>query len=977
MSLQREIPRLNRQRTQSMVIVLLIILSAAQICSANVLTFSGNTGNAPRRIWFENNTGFEKTDVDELLASSGFKEPLDIGELRFKQHFTTPGGEVYQYAQFYRDIPVIGGGVVLKTNRSGQPVSLFNSTAVWTTNRTPLYITTRGTAVEIACKRIDAAKLRSGITVEKVVLAVEGAPVFSWLVRIPAAQPPADWEVFVRASDGEIILTENVLKHLSGTGWVFNPDPVTALHDPSLEDEDDAADAIPFEAYLEVELINITEDDEQYLLTGDWIDTSPTEDRVRMDQPYFLFERNLPYFEEVMAYYHIDTRARYLETLGYGDILPSPQPIDVNGIEADESFFSPFSGIITTGTGGVDDAEDADVLMHEYGHAVMHRILPYWRGGETLVLSEGWCDYQAGDYSLNIDDQFQPMTLFNWDGHNEFWDGRILNSDYTYPEIQELSPHDAGQMWSSLLTEVRQAHDEVNLWNMVVIDHLFALGDSAMITDAAQALLTSDLELAEGEFRPSLVQAFETREIFPPGLYSPSIDHRPLTDVEDLEVERLMTAHIESPFGINPELSLVIVQHNDADPDTVQLEYIEDEDLYQALLTAPHEIAQVHYYICATDTLGVCTTDPPGAPVNRHRYFAGPDHIPPLIVDIDTLHNSVFPEGEINFTARVTDNLSLAEVSLLWYRNQGEPAGITLLNRDEQDSTLYTGRFRWQADDGESIQYAVLAVDDAREQNVSLTPRLTFDIRRDALLEGFETANHRWNMEGWKRTDRISRQGDWSVVDRDLDTPHNERISVIELNESWNLERFGRFRLNFCEAHRFDEQVNEFGVLEISSDSGMTWDTVLELTGDQPFWALREVNLDGYCGVGLPPVEIRFLSYTPENALPMDGWFIDSLALSTEIIVSAEREIVYLPTVPFISAPFPNPTNGSFRFNYNIAQAERLILLDITGRKVMSLPIPTGSNTLSIDMNPLPNGVYYVTLEGESAVRCRRIVFLK
>lgn len=958
------------------VIILLTVVSLYRVSPANIIVLP-RENVSPNRVWFQNDSFDRKASPEEILRLYGFREMLERGELVLDTKLEIPSGEVLRYDQFYCGFPVVGAGVTLKIDRRGQPVSLFNSTSRWKSEAKPTCIITHDQAIETALDYTGTKLIRAEITAREKILSMKNTPVFCWQVRIPSDQPVADWEIFVDASDGQIILAENLLRHLNGTGRVFNPDPITALHDPSLEDEEDAGEAIPAEAYTEVELLDISEVENRVVLTGVWVDTSPTEDRARMEQPDFLFTRDNDHFEEGMAYYHIDTRARYLNGLGYRDILPSPQGINVNGIDADESFYSPFRGLITTGSGGVDDAEDADVLIHEYGHALLQQILPYWRGGDVLVLSEGWCDYQAGDYSLTIDDQFQPMLLFNWDGHNEFWEGRILDSDYKYPDILGLNPHDAGQMWSSLLIEVRQANHETDLWNMIAIDHLFSLGDSATVTDAAQALLASDLELAEGIFRPSLIYAFEDREIFPPGLYSPRISHQPLPDIEDVNVERLLSVRIESRFGINPDLTWVVTQTGGGDPDTVLLVQEEEEDVFQALIDAPGESAEMQYYICATDTLGVCSTDPPGAPMIQHRYLAGPDRIPPSVVEMDSIPNTVFPEGETVFATRVSDNIGLAEVSLLWYRDWGEPAGIILLEQNVEDSLLFTGRFRWQARDGERVQYAVLAVDAAVEQNATLTRRRAFDIQRDAVLDDFETVNHRWNIEGWVRTNRISHHGDWCLVDRCEDTTSNERVTVAELNEEWDLSRFGRFRLNFWEAHRFDEQINEYGLVEISSDSGISWESVLEVTGDQPFWMLREINLDGYCGEGSQPVRLRFLTHTPANALRMEGWFIDSVGLSTEIIVTTDEKGSGLPVTPVLSAPYPNPTNGRFYIDCSIPQPDRIILLDAAGREVMSLPIPTGNRILSVDMNTLPNGVYLITLESESLLKQKRIIYLK
>ena len=109
-------------------------------------------------------------------------------------------------------------------------------------------------------------------------------------------------------------------------------------------------------------------------------------------------------------------------------------PSGFNG--ADNSHYLSGSGRLAFGEGGVDDAEDADVIIHELGHGLHDWVTD---GGLSQVngLSEGTGDYAAGSYSRAIgfwspSDAAYSWT-FNWDGHNPFWDGRILNYSASYP----------------------------------------------------------------------------------------------------------------------------------------------------------------------------------------------------------------------------------------------------------------------------------------------------------------------------------------------------------------------------------------------------------------------------------------------------------------------------------------------------------------------------------------------------------------
>ena len=82
-----------------------------------------------------------------------------------------------------------------------------------------------------------------------------------------------------------------------------------------------------------------------------------------------------------MAYFHIDRAQDYIQGLGVLNANNRQTRIDVNAFPADNSFYLPDpggkgTGSIAFGDGGVDDAEDGDVIVHEYGHAIQDNQVP-------------------------------------------------------------------------------------------------------------------------------------------------------------------------------------------------------------------------------------------------------------------------------------------------------------------------------------------------------------------------------------------------------------------------------------------------------------------------------------------------------------------------------------------------------------------------------------------------------------------------
>jgi hypothetical protein len=217
------------------------------------------------------------------------------------------------------------------------------------------------------------------------------------------------------------------------------------------------------------------------------------------------FTRQPDGFEAANVYFHLDQSMRYInDTLGF-NLMPYQyttgvqfDPHGLNG--ADNSHYISSTGRIAWGEGGVDDSEDPDVILHELGHGLHDWIT---NGGLSQVdgLSEGCGDYWAVSYNRSTgfwtpaDPQYN--WVFQWDGHNEFWSGRITNYSATYPGGLVGQVHTDGQIWSSTLMQIwddigRRATDENFL------EALSMLNGSSNQADAAQAFVQADVNLHGG-----------------------------------------------------------------------------------------------------------------------------------------------------------------------------------------------------------------------------------------------------------------------------------------------------------------------------------------------------------------------------------------------------------------------------------------------------------------------------------------------
>ena len=102
------------------------------------------------------------------------------------------------------------------------------------------------------------------------------------------------------------------------------------------------------------------------------------------------------------------------------------QLVRINQLGYDNSFDDAAEDELRFGKGGVDDAEDAEVILHEYGHAI-HFSQNFGFGGEGGAISEGFGDYWAVD-GLAISSRRRPTRpcVADWDSVVVHVDGAAL-----------------------------------------------------------------------------------------------------------------------------------------------------------------------------------------------------------------------------------------------------------------------------------------------------------------------------------------------------------------------------------------------------------------------------------------------------------------------------------------------------------------------------------------------------------------------
>ena len=277
-------------------------------------------------------------------------------------------------------------------------------------------------------------------------------------------------------------------------GQVFLPNPVADLGIQTLTDQNDkdffSSDPQLARAYHRVTLTDL---DSSGTLTGSFAKVlSETGKPAQNTGAGFLYTRDQDQFEQVMGYYWVTSAQRYIQSLGFADVNNRQQLLRINQFGGDNSFYREGTGklTITLGKGGVDDAEDADVIVHEYGHSVQDNQVPgFGSSPDAGAIGEGFGDYLA----VTVTQPFTPQSLWpcvaDWDStsYTSTTPHCLRRTDTTkqYPADLVGEVHADGEIWSAALFAINQAIGRTHA-DKIIIGAQSGFTPTISMPDAAQ-----------------------------------------------------------------------------------------------------------------------------------------------------------------------------------------------------------------------------------------------------------------------------------------------------------------------------------------------------------------------------------------------------------------------------------------------------------------------------------------------------------
>jgi len=292
--------------------------------------------------------------------------------------------------------------------------------------------------------------------------------------------------------------------------------PVQSSGNQNLTDMKDSDAAVAPSDYATVAVRNL---DGSGYLQGKWatVRTSTGKAAYSPTGDYF-YRRSDDRFEQVMGYFWVNQAQEYLQSLDFGTTLPGvnnhSQDLRIDQYGIDNSYQTDKQDFIRLGKGGVDDAEDAEVIVHEYGHAVHAAQVPgYGTSLDAGAIGESFGDYFAVTVGLDAARQYgwpvgaeEPCPM-DWDATSYTTAPhciRRFDRNLTVATRRNQVHYD-GQIWSQALWEIRKGYVALGLttrdWDRTLVNSQFRYAadtsfDAAATATYREALVQNGLSAA-------------------------------------------------------------------------------------------------------------------------------------------------------------------------------------------------------------------------------------------------------------------------------------------------------------------------------------------------------------------------------------------------------------------------------------------------------------------------------------------------
>lgn len=248
------------------------------------------------------------------------------------------------------------------------------------------------------------------------------------------------------------------------------------------------------------------------------------------------------------------------------------------------------------------------------------------------------------------------------------------------------------------------------------------------------------------------------------------------------------------------------------------------------------------------------------------------------------------------------------------------------------------------------------------------------------FADSAEQTFSKWTAVGaWAQTTTQSHTPTRSFTDSPTGNYSNNANTSMTMATAINISSYPVVFLNFW--HRYATEAGyDFCNVEVSSNNGSSWQTVMQYSGSSLTWTQVSLDITSYAA-GSSNLKVRFRLSADQGTVG-DGWYVDDIKLTNYSTLVGINQISELATKYTLNQNYPNPFNPSTKIQYGIAKSGfvSLKVYDMTGKVVADLVNNTqaiGKYEVDFNAASLASGVYYYKLESQGFAETKKMLLIK
>lgn len=452
------------------------------------------------------------------------------------------------------------------------------------------------------------------------------------------------------------------------------------------------------------------------------------------------------------------------------------------------------------------------------------------------------------------------------------------------------------------------------------------------------------------------------------------VDHRPLGDTENTTIDYPVNVSVKSTKAIsrvelfwNPAGTLPFTQ-------SLPMTALNDST-YQAFIPA-QDSGTVVYTVYVENEVGYYS-------YKIHEFKIGSDAQAPVIAFDMPLMNTLDKFGPYHLNLTITDNQAV-DTSKVWLFHAKKGTAFDSTKIQWINGNKFLGKFSANATYGDTIVYWVKARDISANQNMALSSQYEFGLGMDAFedptLAGWKVISGDWGLDSTQVA-----AGNFALTESPWRNLGPNELHILQLKSPLDLTTSASAMLLFQTQYNLQRNL-AIGYVEVSADSGKTWEELYRVTGLRRTWGEVELSLQAYTGKQIL-LRLRVESKAGVGA-NFDGWYVDEMVLRADLPLAVSNDAgMTVPEQFILHQNYPNPFNPATHIRYGLPRAGRvtLVVFDLLGREVKTLldqKQSAGFHQVVWDGTNhqgqlLSSGVYFYRITAGDFVQTRKMVWIK